>query len=93
LAQCALWLHHLNWHVFSSFNIFIWAVALCSHAACKNFAGLFAVRFILGTREGSITAGFMIISSMFYTRREQTARIGYWCECYAVLSATRCLTL
>ncbi|KAH9991572.1 hypothetical protein BJV77DRAFT_523783 [Russula vinacea] len=23
-----------------SLNIFIWAVALCSHAACKNFAGL-----------------------------------------------------
>ncbi|KAL5525306.1 hypothetical protein ACEPAF_9176 [Sanghuangporus sanghuang] len=26
----------------------------------------------------SVDAGFMIISAMFYTRREQTTRIGYW---------------
>jgi MFS family permease len=61
-----------------SLNILIWGVALCCHAACKNFAGLFAVRLVLGICEGSITAGFMIVSSMFYTRREYTARVGYW---------------
>jgi len=61
-----------------TFNISIWAVALCSHAACKNFAGLFAVRLVLGMCEGSITAGFLIVSSMFYTRKEQTLRVGYW---------------
>ncbi|PIL25692.1 MFS general substrate transporter [Ganoderma sinense ZZ0214-1] len=61
-----------------STNIFVWGVALCSHAACKNFAGLFVVRFILGMCEGSITAGFLIVSSMFYTRNEQTLRVGYW---------------
>lgn len=63
-----------------SINIFVWGVALCSHAACKNFGGLFVVRLILGMCEGSITAGFMIVSSMFYTRTEQTLRVGYWCE-------------
>ncbi|KAJ7124188.1 MFS general substrate transporter [Mycena epipterygia] len=61
-----------------SINIFIWAVALCSHAACKNFRGLFAARLVLGMCEGSITAGFMLVSSMFYTRTEQTLRVGYW---------------
>ncbi|KAF9653218.1 MFS general substrate transporter [Thelephora ganbajun] len=61
-----------------SINILIWSVALLSHAACKNFAGLFVVRAILGACEGSITAGFLIVSSMFYTRTEQTLRIGYW---------------
>ncbi|KAF8500319.1 MFS general substrate transporter [Russula emetica] len=61
-----------------SLNIFIWGVALCCHAACKSFAGLFVLRLILGMCEGSITAGFLIVSSMFYTRREQTARVGYW---------------
>ncbi|GAW03136.1 MFS general substrate transporter [Lentinula edodes] len=55
-----------------SINIFV------CHAACKSFGGLFAARFILGICEGSITAGFMIISSMFYTRKEQTLRVGYW---------------
>ncbi|TFK61073.1 MFS general substrate transporter [Pluteus cervinus] len=61
-----------------SFNISVWAVALMAHAACKNFTGLFIVRLILGMCEGSITAGFMIVSSMFYTRTEQTIRVGYW---------------
>ncbi|KAK0190411.1 major facilitator superfamily domain-containing protein [Armillaria mellea] len=61
-----------------SFNIVAWAIALCMHAACKNFAGLFVVRLILGICEGSITAGFMIVTSMFYTRTEQTLRVGYW---------------
>ncbi|PAV15644.1 MFS general substrate transporter [Pyrrhoderma noxium] len=61
-----------------SINIFIWGTALCLHAACKNFGGLFVLRFILGMCEGSITAGFMIVSAMFYTRPEQTLRVGYW---------------
>lgn len=62
-----------------SINIFVWGVALCCHAACTNFAGLFVVRLILGMCEGSITAGFLIVSAMFYTRNEQTLRVGYWC--------------
>jgi MFS transporter, ACS family, allantoate permease len=66
---------------FPSLNILTWGIALAAHAACTSFGGLFVVRFILGICEGSITAGFMIVSSMFYTRREQTLRVGYWCEC------------
>ena len=64
----------------SSLNILIWGVVLCCHAACKNFAGLFAARFVFGICEGSVTAGFLIVSSMFYTRREHTARVGYCCK-------------
>ncbi|KAF9532168.1 major facilitator superfamily domain-containing protein [Crepidotus variabilis] len=61
-----------------SINIFIWAVALLAHTACKSFGALFAVRFILGMCEGAITPGFMIVTSMFYTRAEQNLRTGYW---------------
>ncbi|KAI0066397.1 MFS general substrate transporter [Artomyces pyxidatus] len=61
-----------------SLNIFVWGIALSCHAACTNFAGLFVARLVLGMCEGSITAGFMIVSSMFYTRSEQTVRVGYW---------------
>ncbi|KAJ7685465.1 major facilitator superfamily domain-containing protein [Mycena polygramma] len=59
-------------------NIFVWAIALMCHAACKSFGALFAVRFILGLCEGAITPGFMIVTSMFYTREEQNKRVGYW---------------
>ncbi len=63
-----------------SINIFVWSVSLCTHAACKSFGALFAVRFIMGICEGAITAGFLLVTSMFYTRKEQTVRVGYWCK-------------
>ncbi|KAG1798879.1 MFS general substrate transporter [Suillus plorans] len=63
-----------------SINIFTWAIALACHAACKNFHQLFVVRMLLGVCEGSNTAGFLIVGSMFYTRTEQTLRVGYWCK-------------
>ena len=28
---------------------------------------------------GAITPGFLIVTSMFYTRAEQNKRVGYWC--------------
>lgn len=62
-----------------SANIFVWAVALLCHAAAKNFGGLFACRVFLGICEGAITPGFMLVTSMFYTRQEQSQRVGYWC--------------
>jgi MFS family permease len=62
----------------NSINIFVWAVALLAHSACKSFGALFVVRCILGICEGAITPGFMIVTSMFYTREEQTKRVGYW---------------
>ncbi|CAE6462461.1 unnamed protein product [Rhizoctonia solani] len=61
-----------------SINITCWGIALTFHAACKSFGGLMACRIILGICEGSITAGFMITTSMFYTRSEQSLRVGYW---------------
>ncbi|KAF8553844.1 MFS general substrate transporter [Imleria badia] len=61
-----------------SLNIFVWAIALTCQAACTDFAGLFVCRLFLGMCEGSVTAGFLIVSSMFYTRNEQTLRVGYW---------------
>ncbi|KZT68578.1 MFS general substrate transporter [Daedalea quercina L-15889] len=61
-----------------SVNIFIWGTAMACHAACKDFGGLLACRFVLGICEGSVTPGFMVVTSMFYTRKEQTLRVGYW---------------
>ncbi|ORY27006.1 putative membrane transporter [Naematelia encephala] len=58
-------------------NILVWAVALTCQAACTNFAGLFVCRFFMGVCEGSITAGFLIITSMFYTHEEATRRVGF----------------
>lgn len=48
----------------SSINIFLWAIALLCHAACKSFGGLFAARLVLGACEGAITPGFMIVCTI-----------------------------
>ncbi|KAJ7305628.1 MFS general substrate transporter [Mycena albidolilacea] len=61
-----------------SINIFVWAIALACHAACKDFGGLLVVRLVLGMCEGCVTAGFLLVTAMFYTRTEQTLRVGYW---------------
>lgn len=68
-----------------SFNIFVWAVALLSHAAADSFGKLFACRAFLGICEGAITPGFLLVTAMFYTRQEQSQRVGYWCK-FKVLS-------
>jgi MFS family permease len=41
------------------------------HAACHNFAGLFVVRFFLGTAEACVVPSFLLILSMFFTYDEQ----------------------
>ncbi|KAJ7611715.1 MFS general substrate transporter [Roridomyces roridus] len=74
-----------------SVNIFVWAVALACHAACTNFGGLFAVRFVLGMCEGSITAGFLLVTAMFYTRTEQTLRVAFLAQIIAGFISFGCL--
>lgn len=46
---------------------------MCS-AACKSYATLMVVRFILGLFEAVIFAGMGLIVSMWWTRREQPWR-------------------
>ncbi|QRW18904.1 major facilitator superfamily transporter [Rhizoctonia solani] len=62
-------------------NIFFWAILIGLHCVCKNFAGLFVLRFLLGASEGCITNGVMLVTSMFYTRTEIGERIGWTFQC------------
>ncbi|KAJ3513869.1 hypothetical protein NMY22_g14914 [Coprinellus aureogranulatus] len=59
-------------------NIFVWSIALLCHAAASSFGALVACRMVLGACEAVILPGFMIVTSMFYTRKEHTRRVGYW---------------
>ncbi|KAL5523135.1 hypothetical protein ACEPAF_1402 [Sanghuangporus sanghuang] len=62
-------------------NIFLWCLFLGLHAVCKNFGGLFILRFLLGASEGSIAAGLMLVCGMFYTRTEIGERLGWTFQC------------
>ncbi|KLU93025.1 allantoate permease [Magnaporthiopsis poae ATCC 64411] len=50
-------------------------------AASSNFAGLATARFILGAVESTFSPGFVAVTSMFWTRREQATRSALWLGC------------
>lgn len=61
-----------------SANIMIWGAILALHAACTSFTHLVAVRTLLGIFEACCQPSFLILSSMWYKRDEQTAIVAYW---------------
>ncbi|RAH74187.1 putative MFS allantoate transporter [Aspergillus aculeatinus CBS 121060] len=59
-------------------NIVLWGVFLMLQAAAKNFTQLVVLRVISGAAEACSDPAFLLITSMFYTRRQQPIRIGLW---------------
>ncbi|PIG89169.1 MFS allantoate transporter [Aspergillus arachidicola] len=59
-------------------NIFLWGFFLMLQAAAKNFVQLAVLRVISGAAEACSDPAFMLITSMWYTRRQQPIRIGLW---------------
>ena len=53
-------------------------VFLMIQAACHNFTTLAVLRALGGAAEACADPAFMLITSMWYTRREQPVRIGLW---------------
>lgn len=47
-------------------------------AACKNFTTLAVLRALSGAAEACADPAFMLITSMWYTRREQPVKMGLW---------------
>lgn len=63
--------------VMSSF-IICWGIVLTCHSACKTYASLMIVRTLLGAFESASAVGCIAVSGMYYTKSEQSARIGFW---------------
>lgn len=59
-------------------NIFLWGVLLMAQAAASNFATLAVLRALSGAAEACADPSFMLITAMWYTRRQQPVRIGLW---------------
>ncbi|KAH9884054.1 putative MFS allantoate transporter [Xylariomycetidae sp. FL2044] len=59
-------------------NIFLWGFFLMLQAAAKNFGQLLALRFLAGAAEACSDPSFMLITSMWYTRKQQPVRMGLW---------------
>ncbi|KAI1622995.1 MFS transporter [Exophiala viscosa] len=52
-------------------NLMLWGGIVLLHIPCQNFAGMFVVRFFLGTAEACIVPSFLLTLSMFFTYQEQ----------------------
>ncbi|KAJ2998935.1 hypothetical protein NUW58_g164 [Xylaria curta] len=59
-------------------NIFLWGFFLMLQAAAKNFGQLLVLRFLAGAAEACADPSFMLITSMWYTRKQQPVRMGLW---------------
>ncbi|CAG8299019.1 unnamed protein product [Penicillium nalgiovense] len=59
-------------------NIFMWGAFLMIQAACNSFETLAVLRALGGAAEACADPAFMLITSMWYTRREQPVRLGLW---------------
>ncbi|KAI8626408.1 putative MFS allantoate transporter [Xylariaceae sp. FL1651] len=59
-------------------NIFLWGFFLMLQAAAKTFGQLLALRFLAGAAEACADPSFMLITSMWYTRKQQPVRMGLW---------------
>jgi MFS family permease len=59
-------------------NIFMWGVLLMLQACARNFTELAVLRALSGAAEACSDPSFMLITSMWYTRRQQPVRIGIW---------------
>ncbi|PWY79242.1 pantothenate transporter [Aspergillus heteromorphus CBS 117.55] len=61
-----------------SIMMILWSIILICHAAASNFAGLAALRVLLGVFESAISPGFTLIISMWYTPSEHALRSCVW---------------
>ncbi|KAK8028500.1 hypothetical protein PG991_005556 [Apiospora marii] len=59
-------------------NVLVWGLAMCSSAAVRNFAGLLALRVLLGACESVISPALVLVTSAWYTKRQACARTGLW---------------
>ncbi|OJJ50512.1 hypothetical protein ASPZODRAFT_106152 [Penicilliopsis zonata CBS 506.65] len=63
---------------YSGACIIIWGTILSCFAAVHNFSGAVAIRFMLGVFEAAVTPGFALLTSQWYTKKEQGSRVGIW---------------
>ncbi|EKM54882.1 uncharacterized protein PHACADRAFT_96377 [Phanerochaete carnosa HHB-10118-sp] len=61
-----------------SLLIFIWGVIVMLTVTISSFQGAVALRFFLGLVESAVSPGFVLLSSMWYTKTELPLRLGIW---------------
>ncbi|KAJ6014974.1 hypothetical protein N7540_009565 [Penicillium herquei] len=63
---------------YSAACIIMWGIILSCFAGVNNYSGAIAIRFFLGVFEAAVTPGFALITSQWYTKKEQGSRVNIW---------------
>ncbi|THC94685.1 hypothetical protein EYZ11_005830 [Aspergillus tanneri] len=58
--------------------LFVWGAVCMLQAAVFNAGGFFAIRFFLGLFEACISPSWVLLTSMLWTREEQSLRSSFW---------------
>lgn len=67
-------------------NFVLWGIVLTCMGACRSFAPFMVARFLLGVFESCLNPGFVLITSSWWKREEQPARIAIWYCANGVIS-------
>ncbi|KAI4592461.1 hypothetical protein KJ359_011158 [Pestalotiopsis sp. 9143b] len=59
-------------------NVILWGLMVALTAAAKNWAALVTLRVLLGCFESAVAPALILLTSMWYKRSEQPARVGFW---------------
>jgi len=59
-------------------NFMLWGATLSATGSATNFATLAVGRFFLGVFESCLNPGFVLITSSWWKREEQSARVALW---------------
>jgi MFS transporter, ACS family, allantoate permease len=59
-------------------NFVCWGLVLTGMGGCTTFGSLAAARFLLGIFESCLNPGFVLITSSWWKKEEQPARIAIW---------------
>ncbi|KAF2105055.1 MFS transporter [Rhizodiscina lignyota] len=60
------------------FMLFVWGTLCMLQATIFNFSGFFAIRFFMGMAEACISPAFVLLTSLLWTREEQSFRSSIW---------------
>ncbi|KAH7223075.1 major facilitator superfamily domain-containing protein [Fusarium oxysporum] len=59
-------------------TIVVWGVACVCVGLPQKFGGMMAARFFLGLTEGAVSPAFVMLTSVWYKRREHPVRVATW---------------
>lgn len=59
-------------------NVALWGLMTALFSAAHNWAGLVVLRVLLGCFEAAVAPALILITTMWYKRDEQPARMGVW---------------